>query len=333
MTRKEIEKRCREAMEQNLPDKDALWMRIESRLPEQSAPPAEEKPKRKISVIYRTVAAAACLLFVAGGVMLVSMHRIPHMETANKAAPSLNGNQDFAGEMADEAKQEAAMEELAPATPKSDQFVSDVQEAAPAQADLAPEHEAGNVEGVRSPEEAEEEILRYTSLQVPQTADVAANTDRSKLRVTDTAFDETAVLKATTLLVRAEVLSGTQDSGTGIMHYTLALRDCYNTGEQPDAEFTLENSSPYLLEAGHVYLLPLARTEDGWSLSFADAPQIEVTLDGRMLCHSGWQSLLQNGCTPVQCEPQTEDDAFYDKMYLTNDTNPDALIYVWASIK
>ena len=110
MTRKDIEKRCRVAMEQNLPDKDALWMRIESSLPEQSAPPAaEEKPKRKISVIYRTVAAAACFLFVAGGVMLFGINRIPHNKTAEMAAPADRQEmqeQNAACEVAEEAADE-----------------------------------------------------------------------------------------------------------------------------------------------------------------------------------------------------------------------------------
>ena len=47
MTRHEAEQQCREALQQNIPDKEALWKRIEANLPAQPAQqPVAETPKR-----------------------------------------------------------------------------------------------------------------------------------------------------------------------------------------------------------------------------------------------------------------------------------------------
>ena len=69
--------------------------------------------------------------------------------------------------------------------------------------------------------------------------------------------------------------------------YTLSLLECYDTGEKPENTLVIRSASPYLLEQEHVYVLPLTKTDDGWALSFPDAPQIEATQDGRLLYHSG----------------------------------------------
>ena len=327
MTRKEIEKRCREAMEQNLPDKDALWMRIESSLPAQSAPPAvEEPPKRKISVIYRTVAAAACFLFVAGGLMLYGISRMPSKNA--ETAPMLIQENEAA-------EDRALYDNAVGGAPAAKQEQADAQYKSGLNADI-PAHQNYAPECDMAAEEAAQEqayTLTYAELQVPQTNTIAANTDRSKLQTGGDAFSEEAVLKKTQVIAKAEVTKGVQDPGTGVMRYTIKLLDCYRGAEDPQVEMSIESSSPYLLEQAHVYVLPLTKTEDGWALSFPDAPQIEVTLDGRLLCHSGWTSLLQNGRTPVICEPQTEDDCYYDRMYLTDTDNLDALLDVWESLQ
>lgn len=66
MNKYEIEKRCREEMQQSIPDTDALWQRIESRLPEQ--PQSRAEIKRTVHPNFRRLASAAALfLLVAAG--------------------------------------------------------------------------------------------------------------------------------------------------------------------------------------------------------------------------------------------------------------------------
>lgn len=69
MTRKEIEKRCREEMQQNIPDREALWQRIESGLPEQSGLQVK-KPKIYMRTMHRVMTAVACFLLVIGGLQV-----------------------------------------------------------------------------------------------------------------------------------------------------------------------------------------------------------------------------------------------------------------------
>ena len=75
MTRKEIEKRCREEMQQNIPDKDALWQKIESQLPEQKPIIQPQKPVIKMHTFYRVMAGVACFMFVLAGASLVRIGR------------------------------------------------------------------------------------------------------------------------------------------------------------------------------------------------------------------------------------------------------------------
>ena len=84
MTRKELEKRCREEMQQNIPDRDALWSRIEQGLPERKEPiPAPEKPRIRMQQVYRVMLTAACLmLVVAAGGVVTALGGMNRMETA-----------------------------------------------------------------------------------------------------------------------------------------------------------------------------------------------------------------------------------------------------------
>ena len=70
MTRKDTERLVQRHMQQSIPDKEALWAKIENSIPEERTAPAPEikvTPSR-FRTAYRVVAAAACLLLVVGGV-------------------------------------------------------------------------------------------------------------------------------------------------------------------------------------------------------------------------------------------------------------------------
>ena len=68
MTKKDIEERLKQEMQQNIPDKDALWQRIETRLPEQ--PPVNRRIR--MSSGRRILTAAACLLLMITGIRVMN---------------------------------------------------------------------------------------------------------------------------------------------------------------------------------------------------------------------------------------------------------------------
>ncbi len=67
MKKHEIEKRCREEMQQSIPDMDSLWMRIENNLPEKN--PESIQSIQKTTSHFRQIAGiAACFLIVLAGI-------------------------------------------------------------------------------------------------------------------------------------------------------------------------------------------------------------------------------------------------------------------------
>ncbi|MBR1554305.1 MAG: hypothetical protein IJ644_02800, partial [Oscillospiraceae bacterium] len=91
MTKKEIEERLQKEMHQNIPDKDALWQKIETRLPEQ---PVSQPVRRTIRMTSgsRFMTIAACFLLVIAGMRFFSTVRNlnqPNETTAEySAAPA-----------------------------------------------------------------------------------------------------------------------------------------------------------------------------------------------------------------------------------------------------
>lgn len=68
MTKKDTERLVQQAMQQTIPDKEALWAKIESDLPAQPAFSGIRKTSRsKMRVVYSVMGAAACFLLIVGG--------------------------------------------------------------------------------------------------------------------------------------------------------------------------------------------------------------------------------------------------------------------------
>lgn len=79
MTRKSIEENLKRDMQKNIPDKNALWQKIEANLPEQ---PVSQPVKRTIRMTAGTkfLTIAACFLLVIAGVQLVRPRLATQME-------------------------------------------------------------------------------------------------------------------------------------------------------------------------------------------------------------------------------------------------------------
>ncbi len=86
MTRKDIEKRCLEEMQQTIPDSEALWQRIEERLP---SPSDKQTAPIQMTTYRRILAGAACLLLAVAGIQVFArMQRMPH-ENASESTASM----------------------------------------------------------------------------------------------------------------------------------------------------------------------------------------------------------------------------------------------------
>lgn len=71
----------------------------------------------------------------------------------------------------------------------------------------------------------------------------------------------------------------------------------------------------YPLQVNRTYLLPLTVTDsDAINLVFPYAPQIELSLDGFCVFHSGWQALISDNTGYLLVECVHPEDYFYDRM-------------------
>ena len=71
----------------------------------------------------------------------------------------------------------------------------------------------------------------------------------------------------------------------------------------------------YPLQVNRTYLLPLTVTDTGAiNLVFPYAPQIELSLDGFCVFHSGWQALVNDNTGYLLVECVHPEDYFYDRM-------------------
>ncbi len=299
MTNKEIEKRCLEEMQQNIPDTEALWQRIESQLPPQKEAVKQPTPSVRMQRIRRILPIAACLLLIVSGSVVFLQQNI-----RNNASKQESSNTVSMNEIAQE-KFEA--EDYTPPM-KNEQSV---------------EVEMENAEEIRS----------YTSLNFCESEQKIQITDHSLLDTHDEYFLEDEVLKRTECFVFAVAEYGEQDSDTGEITYQLRIQSSFGIELQQDDLLMIRTNSPYILQPGHEYILPLYRQQEEWKLVYECAPQLEMTLDGEVVFHNGWQSLERLESERILYHKNGADDYFYDRMYITNDNASEILFAAWESVR
>lgn len=284
MTRKEIEKRCLEEMQQTIPDHEALWQRIEAQLPPQESQNQKTSPIRMQS-FRRIMTIAACLLVVVTGAYVFSQ-------------PSVLKNSD-------EAENTDSMHEYADA-PEQDG------------ADFAPDQPGDNVLQ-ETQQQTNNGIRTYASLGLPVSENGVLVLDADKLTAGTQLFHEESVLARTECFVDVIVSSGSQSPDSGEIVYLLEVVDAYGTDAFTAGEkFFLHSSTPYVLQMDHEYVLPLYRSSlNRWELVNESAPQIELTPEGEAVYHNGWKSLESEASEPLLYEQNSTDDYFYDRMYIT----------------
>ncbi len=294
MTRKEIEEMCRKEMQQEMQDKEALWQRIEAQLPPKT-PAAEVPAASPISMngLRRVLTLAACFMLVVAGVTVYT--KLSPLKEANNTVQSDDST-----------------------NPTSEQ---------------KHEQEDERTEEAEEPSEPEQttELLRYEELAFSADSHEPVVLDASRLGTQGSYFAENDVLERTDCFVEVRVLVGSQNPDDGCMNYTMEVQEIYGEDNFRSDTLVITTESAYLLEIGHQYLLPVQQAENGmWQLSYACAPQLELTEDGGIVYHSGWHSLRQAAEQPLQYEKVHADDYFYDRMYLGNAEEVFTVVKGWA---
>ena len=335
----DIEKKIREKyIEMNdeaAPDMDALWSRIEEKLPEKNeeTTPVTSKPRIKMNrIVSFAVPLAACIIAVIALPQLMN-------SADNSPSPIISD-----GNYAEDAQASPAAEE------NSDNQFNDA--ADNAQAEQAEQIDQAQPSGdaqdtYRSALEAYGSTVEYEMLSLNPSETVSVKpagirgSDNSKY------FVEDEVLESTQLFCRASVKDVYFSDGGDTVCYTLEADETIYRGSETDTEkktitaiATVTNGemfkdkSEYLLCENRTYLLPLRMENsvtDTYRIVFPYAPQIEITLDNYYIFHNGWNTLTDGEISDVICTSQGNDDYYYDRMKLCSAEEVKKLLEYWEN--
>lgn len=300
---KKIKELYKAHAEQNAPDMDALWERIERGLDEKNAEDISgvtSSPVKK-SISFRKIAVRAAL--AAAAVLIIIPAAFRGANTSNMTSDVNNAD---AGNAAPSAMQEFDADE------ENGYDASDF--------------DGGAVGTVMSDENAFGGTVLYESLSLAP-AGAAADMPSGETSGDDF-FVEANVLIHTDIIVNAYVDRVYSRGGTVCYELTAENADTRET-----ENITVESATPYRLLENRSYLLPLTANGDGYSLAFENAPQIEFTLDGGMIFHNGWVTLDDGSAADVIYPQNGIDDFFYDRMKFSYSADADILVKKWHELR
>lgn len=301
MNGKKIEELYKAHAENTAPDMDALWERIESGLEEKSNAGITSKPiRRKISMSKTAALSAACI-------------------AALIIVPVAVRNLDISQENSMTASDSSYIDRSDAAAPS---FDINMDSAGESFIDKSPAYEENDCAAEAVPMQT----INYEDLELAPTnfSFEAPNGETSG----DDFFVEEKVLIETDVIVNAFV-DRVYSSGNGSVCYEITA-DNVETGKTES--IILTSATPYVMLENRSYLLPLKSNGDDYSLAFENAPQIELTLDGGMIFHNGWETLDTDSIDVIY--PQgTVDDFFYDRMKFSYTAAIETLLEKWHEIK
>lgn len=296
MNKRELKKQYIKHCEDTAPDMEKLWERIESGLEEKSESGVSSKPAKSFGFKRLAVWGTAC------AAVLIAVPAILIGGNLSKAADSMTAEEQnfaMAGDTAD-AYDGALAEEPAEINGIHDtETTSSLPERV-----YYEELSFGGEEGGLS--------YIYT----------AAETSG------DDFFVEENVLAETDIIVDA-VVQEVYSSGGGTVCYVLTAED---SEKNTLGSITVESATPYLMQTGREYILPLKAAEESYRLVFENAPQIERTLDGGLVFHNGWKCLSENSAELVYPRGGI-DDFFYDRMRFSYKDGIGVLDEKWKAVK
>lgn len=298
MNEKKLKKLYAAHAESSAPDMDALWKRIESGLEEKDETRVTSKPvKRKISMGRLSLAGAVC-----AALLIILPVAVKNGSSSDMGAAEIsNGAYDGEREQFD---YEAEDTEAVFTTTTAMQIPD---------------------EAVEETEAAHGEPVLYENLDLAPTS--AAGIVPQGETTGDDYFVEADVLIQTDVIVNAYVDKVYSRGGTVCYELTAENAESGNT-----ESITLESVTPYVLLESRSYVLPLKSSGNGYSLVFENAPQIEVTLDGGLIFHNGWECLSDGNETDVIYPQGSVDDFFYDRMKFSYTADVQTLVKKWREI-
>lgn len=300
MTEEQLKALYSAEIDSSAPDKDALWAKIESRLTEKAPETAQTAtdPTPKMNSPRKPLCLTVLKYAAACAVLLLAV----------PAALSMMQHSD-------------SMSVTSPA----DEDISNADSAA----ENAADSDGGYVE---APDDAEDtdspaaKPLSYSELEFSSYSETYYTCTGAPYG--DSYFVEEDILAQTDVIVIGEVsrVYLTED-GSSIVY------ELINVQGADDASITVESRSPYTLRRGRQYLLPLARTEEGFRTVYDGVPQTELTSDGGMVYYNGWHSLDSAESESIIYPQQSEDAFFYDRMMFSRSSDISGLINRWNSAR
>ncbi len=145
-------------------------------------------------------------------------------------------------------------------------------------------------------------------------------------------FVEERVLKETEFFIDCTVTEA--DKRSDYCEYTLAVGNVIcrgNSEKRISKKIKITSKTPYLMNKGGSYLLPMKQEGSEYRIVFENAPQIEFTENGEIVFHNGWSSLSEDS---AECIYPKEgiDDFYYDRMRIAYTDSIGALIEEWESV-
>ncbi|RGY96840.1 hypothetical protein [Clostridium sp. AM58-1XD] len=323
-----LKKAYRDLQLQEAPD---LWERIEGGLKteetrhenQRAAVFANGRKRQRMYQIGAGLAAACCLLFVAGSLFTGREGAADMAAAGTTAWSAAEAGTEAAAETAAEAHKEAVPADTAEKMPK--------EAGVPYETAAMPEYEdhaeISDLTGLPG-------IIRYESLALAGTV-VPVPDSEAVYEPADSYYFTEDSLREASLLSQAEVteISYEKDSAGRIQNVVYEMNvdrvlyseDYVSEGQSirvksPLVGSTAENSMLYELKEGGTYILPLKAEGTEWWLAFPYAPQIEVTEDTRYLFHNGWKSLVDDRTSVVVMTAKKQGDCYYDRMVLRDDS-------------
>lgn len=319
MNKKKIIHTYKQLKHSEAPD---LWSRIEDGIDTAPGRYNGKFPQKK-STPYASLAAAALLFIVVSATITVLPSVLPKdfnsAQCVDKAimndadfsysADRMEAGETFSGDIEDEAYT---------TTPAYDEAATTV-----------PMYTEMNTASVK--EDCKEKLpTDYSRLLLADTHSVTLPDSVSSQSAQEKYFTPDA-LKDTDFLISATVKDisfGYNDNGEAyeVLYSVSADTVYFQDNALPAAELTVtspivqtDNVWLYPLYINRTYLLPLKYADGSLELVYPYAPQIEVSLDGYYIFHSGWQCLITDSTESIKLPFIHSDDFYYDKMLVRGD--------------
>ena len=288
------------------PDFDKLWEKIENNLTEKEdiAPEIKITPKKSKAKVIRT------FVTLAAGLALVAF------------IPSLFSSNQFSTDISEAATDSSNSISADKADKNDDGCEFEAVEDSVVMEEAASDSESENGD-------KETEILNYVDLSFNSYSETVYTCTGTPYG--SDYFVEEEVLADTDYIVSAVVKNVSLSDDGNAIRYELETSVSYP--EKITGTIIVESCSAYTMKRGREYLLPLAKTADGYRTVYDKIPQIEFTADGGLVYYNGWFTLDDNISQSIVYPKKTVDDFFYDRMMFSYSGDYSAMIQKFYDVK